>query len=75
MNLTGTNDEWANVDASFEDPVVRVLVQIRVGTCRKGALGAPAVTGVSVFDKRPGHLHVERTTLGELPAILREIRR
>ncbi len=75
VNLGGTNDEWAYVTASFEEPTVRVLIQIRVGTCRKGPLGAPAVTRVSVFDKRPGHIHVERTTLGELPGILREIRR
>lgn len=75
VDLGGTNDEWAYVAASFDDPTVGVRVQIRVGTCRKGALEAPAVTSVSVYDKRPGHIHIEPTPLGNLPAMLGGIRR
>jgi hypothetical protein len=62
-------------DALLNNPIVGVRVQFRVGTCRKGALDAPAVTSVSVFDKRPGHIHIEETPLDHLPALLGDIRR
>jgi hypothetical protein len=74
VTLTGENDEWAFVDSSFDDSTVHVLIQIKVGTCRKGPAGAPAVTIVQVYDKRPGHIHIQLESLGTLAAALMAIR-
>jgi hypothetical protein len=74
VTLTGENDEWAFVDSSFDDSTVHVLIQIKVGTCRKGPAGVPAVTLVQVYDKRPGHIHIQLKSLGTLAAALMTIR-
>jgi hypothetical protein len=74
VDLTGDKDEWASVDVKFEDPDVSVLTQVRVGTCRKGMLGKPVVSEVQLYDKRPGHIHIEIVSLDVLETKLRAIR-
>jgi hypothetical protein len=74
VDLTGDKDEWALVDVKFEDPDVSVLTQVRVGTCRKGMLGKAVVSWVQLYDKRPGHIHIEIVSLDVLETKLRAIR-
>ncbi len=67
-------DEWAFVDVKFEDPDVHVLTQVKVGTCRKGMWAKPVVSEVQLYDKRPGHAHIEVVSLDALETKLRTIR-
>jgi hypothetical protein len=74
VDLTGDKDEWAFVDVAFEDPDVRVLTRVRVGTCRKGIWGKPIATPTRLRDKRPGHAHIEEVSLEAVEAKLRALR-
>jgi hypothetical protein len=74
VDLTGDKDEWAFVDVKFVDPYVSVTTQVRVGTCRKGMWGKPVVSEVQLYDKRPGHIHIESVSLDVLETKLRAIR-
>lgn len=73
VDLTGDKDEWAFVDASFEDSVASVLMHVRVGTCRKGPEASPVASTAQLFDKRRGRIHIEQVPLDALDAKLREI--
>jgi hypothetical protein len=74
VDLTEDKDEWAFVGVTFDDAQVRVSTQVRVGTCRKGMWGKPIVSGVQLYDKRPGHIHIENVSLDVLEAKLTAIR-
>ena len=47
--------------------------RVRVGTCRKGIWGNPVVTSAQLYDKRPGHIHIENVSLDVLETKLKEI--
>jgi hypothetical protein len=74
VDLTGDNDEWAFVDISFEDPEVKVGLQVRVGTCRKGIWGKAVASAARLSDKRTGRTHFEEVSLDALETKLRVIR-
>jgi len=71
--LTGTNDEWAFVVGSFDEPAVHVSITLRAGTCRKGPRGKPTLRSISVWDKRRGR--IQDSSLDALAETLAEIRR
>jgi hypothetical protein len=74
VDLTGDRDEWAFVDVKFQDRDVSVLMQVRVGTCRKGMSGKPVASRAHLSDKRPDHIHAEQVSLDVLEAKLNAIR-
>ena len=74
VDLTGDKDEWAFVDVEVEDPEFKVLTWVRVGTCRKGMWGKAVPSKAQLYDKQPGHTHIENVPLDLLAAKLREIR-
>jgi len=74
VDLTGDKDEWAFVDVEVEDPEFKVLTWVRVGTCRKGMWGKAVPSKAQLYDKQPGHAHIENVPLDVLEAKLREIR-
>jgi len=74
VDLTGDKDEWAFVGATLEEPEAHVSVSVRVGTCRKGIAGNAVASAAQLYDKRPGHIHIEQVPLDVLEAKLREIR-
>ena len=65
---------WPEANVTFVDPDVSVTTQVRVGTCRKGMWGKPVVSEVQLYDKRPGHIHIESVSLDVLETKLRAIR-
>jgi hypothetical protein len=74
VDLTGDKDEWAFVAVEVEDPKVNVLAEVRVGTCRKGMWGQPVASKAQLYDKRPGHIHIENVSLDVLETELAVIR-
>jgi hypothetical protein len=74
VDLTGDNDEWAFVDAAFEDSDVHVLTHVRVGSCRKGMWGNAVASAAQLHDKRPGHAHIDEVPLDVLETKLSAIR-
>lgn len=73
VDLTGNKDEWASVYVAIEDAEADVGLRVRVGTCRKGIQGNPAASSAQLYDKRPGHIHIEHVSLDLLEVKLREI--
>jgi hypothetical protein len=74
VDLTGDKDEWAFVAVQVEDPQVNVLTDVRVGTCRKGMWGKAVASKAQLYDKRPGHIHIENVSLDGLETKLGVIR-
>jgi hypothetical protein len=74
VDLTGDKDEWAFVAVEVEDPEVKVLTGVRVGTCRKGMWGKAVASKAQLYDKRPGHIHIENVSLDVLETKLGVIR-
>jgi hypothetical protein len=74
VDLTGDNDEWAFVAVEFQDADVDVIIEVRLGTCRKGPFGKPVIARAHVRDKRPHHDRVDLVSLDELDAMLSAIR-
>jgi hypothetical protein len=74
VDLTGDKDEWAFVAVVVEDPEIEVVTNVRVGTCRKGMWGKAVASKAQLYDKRPGHIHIENVPLDVLEGKLAVIR-
>jgi hypothetical protein len=55
-DLTGCNDSWASVEIGVDNARERFLIQIRIGTVRRGVFGEPVTESISLFNKRVNRL-------------------